>query len=160
MRCGAQHFMHQPAARTTHRKACVHHHEPLPRTTVSQSPAFYKYVKVYRCEAARLPQAVLSELKRQQQHHQYHAPTLQQYDDFELLWLEYRHELSISKTSAVWALQDVQLGLLPCDADLLRHRALQFTALGQQRIRSRGSCSIDSRRILNSSRHILAYDDS
>jgi hypothetical protein len=85
---------------------------------------------------------------------------LQQYDDFELLWLEYRHELSISKTAAVWALQDVQLGLLPCDADLLRHRALQFTALGQQGIGSRsGRSSIDTRRILNSSRHVLAYDD-
>jgi len=31
--------------------------------------------------------------------------SLQQYDDCELLWLHYRHQLSISKTAAFWALQ-------------------------------------------------------
>lgn len=78
--------------------------------------------------------------------------TLQEYDDFELLWLEYRHELSVSKETALWTLEDVQMGLLPCDADLLRDRAEQFTALSQQ-IRK-----LDSRRLLNTSRFLLAYD--
>jgi hypothetical protein len=111
------------------------------------------------CKAAGAPQAVPLGLRQQQQQQQYPLPSLQQYDDFELLWLEYRHDLSISKTAAVWALQDVQLGLLPCDADLLRDRAQHFAALSQQGISSRsGSSSIDTRRILNSSRYVLAYD--
>eukprot|EP00879_Flechtneria_rotunda_P010232 GHRR01010698.1.p1 GENE.GHRR01010698.1~~GHRR01010698.1.p1 ORF type:complete len:542 (+),score=183.51 GHRR01010698.1:54-1679(+) len=78
--------------------------------------------------------------------------TLQQYDDFELLWLEYRHDLSISKSAAVWVLEGVQSGTLPCDADLVRDWAEQFTALGQL------VPKLDTRRILNTSRHVLSYD--
>lgn len=77
--------------------------------------------------------------------------TLQEFDDFELLWLEYRHGLSISKEVALWALEDVQLGLLPCDAELLRDRAQQLTGLPQT------IPKLDSRRLLNTSRSLLKY---
>jgi len=58
------------------------------------------------------------------------ALTLQQYDDFEQLWLEYRHGLPLSKAAAMEVLQAVQLGSLPADRDLLRSRAQQFAAFG------------------------------
>lgn len=80
------------------------------------------------------------------------AISLHQYDDFELLWLEYRHELSLSKEAALWTLEDVQRGVLPCDADLLKERAQQFTALSQH------VPKLDTRRLLNVSRSFLLYD--
>eukprot|EP00878_Enallax_costatus_P012149 GHUV01012686.1.p1 GENE.GHUV01012686.1~~GHUV01012686.1.p1 ORF type:complete len:554 (+),score=180.02 GHUV01012686.1:1134-2795(+) len=83
----------------------------------------------------------------------HHTPlTLQEYDDFELLWLEYRHELSVNKEAALRTLECVQLGLLPSDADLLRDRAQRFTALSQQ------IAKLDTRRLLNTSNSLLGYD--
>lgn len=79
--------------------------------------------------------------------------TLQQYDDFELLWLEYRHGLSLSKAATLDVLRHVQLGSLPADADLLRGRAQQFAALGRRHPR------LDTLRVLNQScQHVLACD--
>jgi hypothetical protein len=162
--------MRQPAAESTHHETRLHPH-PFSFQKHQIFPLLSaKNGSLQPCGAAAARHVVQSPVwqEQQQQHQllqqqqqQYHLPTLQQYDDFELLWLEYRHELSISKTAAVWALQDVQLGLLPCDADLLRERAQQFTALANQgspRNSSSSSNSLDTRRILNSSRHVLVYD--
>jgi len=79
--------------------------------------------------------------------------TLQQYDDFELLWLEHRHGLSLGKAAALDVLKHVQTGFLPPDADLLRGRAQQFAALG------RPYPHLDTQRVLNySCQHVLECD--
>lgn len=80
--------------------------------------------------------------------------SLKQYEDCELLWLEHRASLSISKRAALWALQDVQRGRLPCDAEVLRGRAQAFAALGQ----AQGVPGLDALRVLNSSRHALRQE--
>lgn len=51
-------------------------------------------------------------------------------------------------------LQDVQLGALPCNAELLKSRAAGFAALGQQQ----QVPGLDALRVLNSSRHCLRYE--
>lgn len=50
--------------------------------------------------------------------------------------------------------QDVQTGLLPCNAELLRSRVAGFAALGQQQ----QVPGLDALRVLNSSRHCLRYE--
>jgi hypothetical protein len=53
-----------------------------------------------------------------------------------------------------YALQDVQQGILPCDAELLRERTAAFAALGQQQ----QVPGLDAMRVLNSSRHALHHE--
>lgn len=80
--------------------------------------------------------------------------SLQQYDDCELLWLQYGRQLKLSKSAIYASLQDVQLGALPCDAELLRSRTAAFAALGQQGVVP----GLDALRVLNTSRHALHHD--
>lgn len=82
------------------------------------------------------------------------ALSLQQYDDCELLWLQYGRQLKLSKSAIYASLQDVQLGALPCDAELLRSRTAAFAALGQQGVVP----GLDALRVLNTSRHALHHD--
>jgi hypothetical protein len=82
------------------------------------------------------------------------TPSLQQYDDCELLWVQYGRQLKLSKSAIYASLQDVQLGALPCDAELLRSRTAAFAALGQQGVVP----GLDALRVLNTCRHTLRHD--
>ncbi len=83
------------------------------------------------------------------------VPTLPRYDDCELLLLESRQKLSLSRTAALRALEGVQAGRLPCDGAELCARASAFTALP----RTPGwPAPFDALRLLNESSAALEHD--
>lgn len=74
------------------------------------------------------------------------------YDDFELIWLEYRKELSVGRDLAAWVLSHVQSGRLPCDVTLVRQRITSVLELPKV------VAGLDARALLNSSKETLTYD--